>query len=1151
MSASQPPLVDDNVITTREATRFDGVQDILLVTAICVYAVAYLVLRMHVQRESPERSDAVIIRRREKREGGSFRVQLQQFINGYYTHINLVELLLNLLACLMYVIETYQALTSDFVRFMELGLSLCFLVLWLLSFSAAESRSRFFLSWTTVIDFFTIIPVLISTAANEKNANVIFLRFVRLVRIFRVIRLARGGPTSEILRGTRTEYEVFLLVFTVCSIIFIATSCYQITESSRRGDLNLDSKAFNIEWHEALYYMVSVVLGRPTVPTSTSFSDGMLVVLVASSVAIIAPMLARVFVSIATDFNHYARPYRREDSSRSHIVVSGALNMRSVQQLVVELQHDDHTYSDVPTIVFLLPKRPSHAIESYISSQGSERCHLIVGEWTRDTLTKQACVQEARAVILLSEWHVTNKNAHDQATIASALEVKLASPWTRVEMMLHRTENIEHVECLPGWSPLPVEAGGRSDIALVNEDVRFAGLALSALCPGAVVFLNNLLSSRRITSSPVEPSWLAEYVEGAKKEVYQCPFSPAMQGNSFARASIAMFRQLGMVLIGVATNNPPGSDRVAASGDIGVAEGDITPMRVILNPPPDFVIGEHDFGFVIAESEGLAARAVDIDSLDETGSPKSPKSLTDTMKSYRDMLSKRYHVESRRTDTANVPGTWQDQCDIISSGYPTATWYEYALGRPIRDVFSNEMSKDEKHDHWKLVRNAYRKELLRSNSDGTFDVPPDLKGHILVCGGTPDCLENLLNSMAKVALFQRVHRRRQHKGDDSLSTEQRDADDAIGRFRTNRWTVVVLSELDPKTLQDIRWKVSHLSDVYCVSGSPLEVAQLKRAKVEQASSCVVLSDVSFAEDSSDSHISGTASNIEINHDLPAALIVSKIARLNPDAFVTVELQRASSARFFESEEGLRAIASSANKAERDKHPRTLFGHMLSRINYTNWRELLDAGFTPSRAAGRLFYNAVPDSLLLRCHYDPLIAAVFRLLMVPFSGTASTPVIMRGIPERYVGKRFVELHCDLAHLGVIPLALYRKPPESATDINSNLLASAQGMRKKRRRRALRNILSNTSTSKHNIQRGMSTAELVDMNWPFPGHVYTNPSPDTLISAGDSLLALEQIAVTSVSDAIDLMTGINTDDPGERRVSRDTGRGRAQGGADAPM
>ena len=123
----------------------------------------------------------------------------------------------------------------------------------------------------------------------------------------------------------------------------------------------------------------------------------------------------------------------------------------------------------------------------------------------------------------------------------------------------------------------------------MNEDVRFAGLALSALCPGAVVFLNNLLSSRRITSSPVEPSWLAEYVEGAKKEVYQCPFSPAMQGNSFARASIAMFRQLGMVLIGVATNNPPGSDRVAASGDIGVAEGDITPMRVILNPPPDFV----------------------------------------------------------------------------------------------------------------------------------------------------------------------------------------------------------------------------------------------------------------------------------------------------------------------------------------------------------------------------------------------------------------------------------------------------------------------------------------------------------------------------------------------------------------------------------
>ena len=38
------------------------------------------------------------------------------------------------------------------------------------------------------------------------------------------------------------------------------------------------------------------------------------------------------------------------------------------------------------------------------------------------------------------------------------------------------------------------------------------------------------------------------------------------------------------------------------------------------------------------------------------------------------------------------------------------------------------------------------------------------------------------------------------------------------------------------------------------------------------------------------------------------------------------------------------------------------------------------------------------------------------------------------------------------------------------------------------------------------------EIVGLNWPRPGYVYTNPPKDTIIHQGDSLLALEQMDLT---------------------------------------
>ena len=1173
---------------SRRWTWQESVLFIFAVSFVIVYVLVWLHVRLEQRGgEAYAAAAALLTRHKEHRlDGANLRVRLQRFVVSNYLRLNLVELWLSVLACALYVVDTYHTYTVTWVKNAEIGLSACFALDWVIYYIAAESRTRYFLSWTSVLDFLTVMPVFVSNVEGNESeggatTSLIFLRFLRLVRIFRVLRLARGGRSSEAVRGSKADYEVFILCFTISAIIFIATSFYQISESSTSEGLNLsENEHFSIQWHEALYTVICIVLGRPLAPTSTSYSYTLLILLVGGSVALIGPAVARVAVAVASDFNPYGKPYPRNNPAGGHIIVGGQLTLRSVVTLVVELQHEDHTYEDIPTIVFLLSERPSPEIERYILSQGSERCHLIVSEWTRQSLIDDASVHEAQAVILMSTWQGRDQRDTDYATIAASLEVKLASPWTRVEMMLAQHESHEHVECLPGWSPTPLEAGGRSDLAVVNEDVRFASLSLSALCPGAVTFLNNLLSSRRLTSNPIAPSWLDEYSDGARMEVYQCKFGPALVGCSFARASNAIYEQLGVLLIAVVTDHAPGSDCAAAmaqrlqpsssmegdgnevveaanellrrkkhtmteddAADTPIAKTVLPPMgknangkspsspnnplRIILNPPADFVLESRDFGYVIAENERVAYLVRNVDPAQVSVNMRDTKierafraersERSKLMKSFSEMKHPVFTAVDDTMDPASNPLGWQEAADYITANYPTATWYETSRGRPIPDVFAKNWSMKGRRvaNRWKLVRNAFRKGLLRKHNKGRFDVPFDLKGHILVCGGSPDGLESLLAALGKVALFQRVHRHDMKTDDAAGDDEQRLADEKMGRFRDSRWTVVVLSELPHDKLTKLTRFAHDLKDIYFISGSPLEVSDLKRARAEFASSCLVLSEVELT--GSTTAGSKTASELGFTPDLPAALIVGKIARLNANAYVTVELQSKSSARFFESEDGMRAISEAANKADREARAGKFFDGIF-KSNYTHWTELLDVGFTPSRASGRLFYNAVPDSLLVRSHYDPLIPAIFRLLMVPFSGVSSTPTVMRGIPSRYVGRPFVELKCDLARKGVVALALYRKPPRWTRQYMRSRAGLTAGVDRRRRaeRQSVLDVLCGRVGRRYLRQDSMLADdrldEIVGLNWPRPGYVYTNPPKDTIIHQGDSLLALEQMDLT---------------------------------------
>jgi hypothetical protein len=91
----------------------------------------------------------------------------------------------------------------DFVlSTIDLSLACYFALYFLLRLWLAESRVRFLLSWSTLVDVITIVPVFVA----YHSSSLVALSFLRILRVLRVLRLfnmtkaSRGLGTRDALR---------------------------------------------------------------------------------------------------------------------------------------------------------------------------------------------------------------------------------------------------------------------------------------------------------------------------------------------------------------------------------------------------------------------------------------------------------------------------------------------------------------------------------------------------------------------------------------------------------------------------------------------------------------------------------------------------------------------------------------------------------------------------------------------------------------------------------------------------------------------------------------------------------------------------------------------------------------------------------------
>ena len=341
---------------------------------------------------------------------------------------DLLQVLLSVVACGLYVAETYSSTYEDQQIYgtSELLFTQFFLVDFLFNWFTAPDWYGFFGSPLTIVDVLTIVPVFIGLALQDTgNANLAIFRFVRILRLARILRSFRllGG-----ISGSRRQ--VITLILTLLSLIFLAAGIMQLMENDvKMSSFDYDCKyvnentnwepscsenmpvgnstccsdficeaiygrydppgqpssvrCFNRSFFRCFFYVIvtfcGIGYGDPGNTPSYDYSR-VVVIFFILSIMTIVPMQLDQLNRLISMGSTYRKPYIPTDDSE-HIIICGHVNDRDkLERFFKEFFHPDRiTDTDLKAVV-MGTVEPAESITSLlISGFFNDKVQFIVG----------------------------------------------------------------------------------------------------------------------------------------------------------------------------------------------------------------------------------------------------------------------------------------------------------------------------------------------------------------------------------------------------------------------------------------------------------------------------------------------------------------------------------------------------------------------------------------------------------------------------------------------------------------------------------------------------------------------------------------------------------------------------------------------------
>ena len=501
--------------------------------------------------------------------------------SGLSDILEIINFCLTLILVVFYIIGTYtypetselKEKMNSIIETIELYIVIYLAAHFLIKLYINKQKIIFMLEYTTLIDFSSIIMIILSKTDIISYEIKFFFRIFRIIRVLYLIKLEivlQKNSNETVLITTKLIISFISLVFISVSLILEIENYYFRREYGKHSKqstfIAYNGKGYEtlMTFHDAIYFgLVTLTTeGYGDITPRIWISRYIIIFTVLAFIFIIKPIHTKFGVLI--EITKYSKmTYKKKSVNTQHILVLGECGIESYLAFLEELYNADHGETN-HDIVIMQRKKDKELMNLIKSFSYASNIFYFVGNSLIEKDLKRCQAEKSICAVILANRLAKNKRMEDFSNIMKAFSIK----------KFHRMywkENDEKIRvCIQLLRPETKEMcnnslltedeinSGNTQIICV-EEIKLQLLSKSCLCPGITTIVASLITSKKPTIeenfdllSLKHYYWIREYLNGIQQEIYFVKVKAELIHNlKFIDIVRLVYKVSGLTVIGI------------------------------------------------------------------------------------------------------------------------------------------------------------------------------------------------------------------------------------------------------------------------------------------------------------------------------------------------------------------------------------------------------------------------------------------------------------------------------------------------------------------------------------------------------------------------------------------------------------------------
>ncbi|XP_078094636.1 calcium-activated potassium channel subunit alpha-1-like [Mustelus asterias] len=443
-----------------------------------------------------------------------------------------------------------------------------------LRFIAAEDKLQFWYELNSIVDFFTIPPVIVALYFHKDCIGLRFMRSLRLLQLPEILQYLR------ILKRT-TKIKLASLLSVFLGTWFTAAGFIHTIENSGDPWLDHPNEQTLTYWQCVYLLMVTMsTVGYGDLTAKTTVGQVFMVFFIIMGLALFASHVPEI-IEIIGSHRKYIGKYRRL-TGKKYVIVCGHITLNSLHDFLKDFICKER--EEISTDIVVMEN-----FNPGLELQALFKRHTTQMEFFQGSVLNPSDLDRIRpdiadACLILADKNCLNPEAEDSTNIMRAIAVKQYCPEIRVIAQVLQYHSKAYLQNLPSW-----DMKNRDSVICLSE-LKMGFIAQNCIVPGFSTLLANLFV-KKFKEELKTGTWLDIYQEGLNQELFTEYLSDSFVGMSFSSVCELCYIRLNLLLIAIQYRS------------------DTEEISILINPDRSVLIQENTLGFFIAKKRTLVNRA--------------------------------------------------------------------------------------------------------------------------------------------------------------------------------------------------------------------------------------------------------------------------------------------------------------------------------------------------------------------------------------------------------------------------------------------------------------------------------------------------------------------------------------------------------------